>query len=157
MLHQLQQQTDESSYVNACGNLTFNRQSEDESSAVRLVCGTESARGRKRFHEVAHHVDLRLLETLRLAPDDRVVEQTECLRPKLTLELCCLAGLHDQHLTPSQHLQLQACTRSTYIVRYELQIRNTISTKILTGKLPALFSTQNKKNILTKKMTKIKK
>ena len=87
---------------------TFNGEAEDVSGAVRSITGTESSCRRKRFHEVPHHVDLRLLEALSLSPDDRVVEETECFRDKFALQLSSFTSFHDQHLTASQHLQLHA-------------------------------------------------
>ena len=44
---------------------------------MRVERDREPSSGLERFQHAAHHVDLRLLVALRLAPPDRVVKQVE--------------------------------------------------------------------------------
>ena len=54
--------------------LTCYGESEEELGFVRLIGRPESLGAGERFEEVAHHVDLRLLETLGLAPDNWILK-----------------------------------------------------------------------------------
>jgi len=79
--------------------LTGNEESKDVSWRLRYKRDLESCSGRERFHEVAHHVHLRPLAELDLAPEYRVVEQVEVVRVKLALERHVRADVDDELLS----------------------------------------------------------
>ena len=78
---------------------TGNGQGEDVSWRLRFEGDLESGRGGERLHEVAHHVHLRPLGELRLAPEYRVVEQVEVVRVELALERHAGTDVDDELLT----------------------------------------------------------
>lgn len=67
---------------------------------------SESSGRDERFQQVAHHVDLRLLVALRLAPQDRIIEQVELVGVELAAELDRLADIQPQTVTRRQHLEV---------------------------------------------------
>ena len=107
------------------GVFTFNGKSKDVSGAVRLVAGTKSARRGEWFHEIAHHVDLWLFESLSLAPHNRIVEQAECFWDEFAFKFSRLASFDDQHLTSCQHLQLPAFADSNQSTTVDIIARST--------------------------------
>ena len=84
--------------------VTWNGERKDVSWRLRNERDFEPLRGRERFHEVAHHVHLRLLAELRLAPEYRVVEQVEIVRVELALERHVSTDVDDKLLTTWQQV-----------------------------------------------------
>jgi len=94
---------------------TCDGQSEGVVGRPGLERDGEPSSGLERFQHVAHHVDLRLLVPLRLAPPDRVVEQVEpTVGRKLAVQSHRLARIDQQYLSSGQHLRHRpACNIST--------------------------------------------
>jgi len=69
------------------GRLTGDVQPESVGGRFRDEIDSEAALSDERLEHVAHHVDLRVLGALSLSPQHRVVEQVECRRRELTVEL----------------------------------------------------------------------
>ena len=65
--------------------------------------------GYKRFIDAAHHVDLRPLSELLLAPDDRVVEHVVAQRLEAAFEHGRVTGVEYQHVTLCQHRHATTC------------------------------------------------
>jgi len=82
----------------------------------RYEVDAEAALSDERFKQVSHHVHLRVLAALRLAPQHWVVEQVERRRLELADQLQRVAGVHRHHVTSGRHrYRLHACSVITTV------------------------------------------
>ena len=92
--------------------LTGDMQSQTEPRNVGSERDFKTVGGQERLEDVAHDVDLVLLASLVLLPDDRIVEHVELVRAELAEQLQRLAGVEHQHLVVGQHRHRTTCTCS---------------------------------------------